>query len=128
MKAAGNARNRVARPSRLLSAALAGSALLASSGLAWSQDDDESILPPGMFGQEEGNDLRQQMIELFHQVERNLQTIDTDLNQAGTGEIALAEVESSGIEKLLRASNARGDKVVSDIDKILEIAQQMGGT
>lgn len=75
-----------------------------------------------------GDDLRQEMFRLFREVEQNLVAIDDELASAGAGDIALGEVADSGLSKLLRSSKEKSDQVVSDIDRILEIVQQMGST
>ena len=75
-----------------------------------------------------GDDLRQEMFQLFLEVERKLIQIDDDLAEAGAGDMPLGEVADAGLEKLLRDTGDNGNKIVSDIDRILEIVQQLGGT
>lgn len=71
---------------------------------------------------------QQDMVELFRKVERRLVEIDELLDQAGAGETGLSEVEESGIGDLLRGSMTRGEQVLEDIDAILELARQNGGS
>ncbi len=84
---------------------------------------DDPLLPELPFAED---DPRNEMIELFHEVERKLGEVDVKLGAAGTGEIRLQEVTESGIEKLLRDAEDDGANIVTNIDRILEIAQQMG--
>jgi hypothetical protein len=72
-------------------------------------------------------DAQQEMIRLFHEVEHNLESIDVELADAGAGRIPIPEGRDSGIERLLRAHGEKSDQVVAGMDKILELAQQMGG-
>ncbi len=73
------------------------------------------------------NALQEEMLELFHEVERNLMRIDDKLAGAGAGEVPLEEVPDSGLDDLLKSAGEKGQQVVSDIDRILEIAEQLGG-
>ena len=70
---------------------------------------------------------QQQMIELFHEVERVLGAIDLELADAGAGEIPLPEGKDGGIDRLLRSTSEKSDQAVAGIDKILELAAKMGG-
>jgi hypothetical protein len=71
---------------------------------------------------------QQEMIELFGKVERQLRRIDMLLSEAGSGDTSrLQEVEESGIDELIRGSVDTGRQTLKDIDRILEIASQMGG-
>ena len=78
------------------------------------------------------DDPREEMIRLFHEVERALESIDVGLAEAGAGEAPLAEDQESGMEKLLRATSDKGKQAVDGIDRILQLAQEMssksGGT
>jgi hypothetical protein len=73
-------------------------------------------------------DAQERLMRLFHEVERKLGQIDRKLAAAGAGEMQLAEVEDSGLDKLLQATGQDSQQVVQDIDRILEIAQELGGT
>jgi len=75
-----------------------------------------------------GDDLRAEMERLFREVETNLVAIDDELAMAGAGEIELGQVADSGIEKLLRSQKEKSNQVLADIDRILEITEQLGGT
>jgi hypothetical protein len=79
-----------------------------------------------------GADPREEMMRLFGEVERNLETIDRELVLASSGETSVQEVRSSGIEDLLRSTGTKSESVVTDISKILELARSMdpkgGGT
>jgi len=72
------------------------------------------------------DDLRQELIRIFHEVERNLRRIDDGLADAGAGYVPLDEVGESGIDDLLRATAAESSRAVQGIERILEIAQQLG--
>ena len=80
-------------------------------------------LPEDLFGQ---SDLQKELIEVFQEVERKLIEVDYQLADAGAGELPLAEVEGSGLEKLLRDAESSGREALAGIDRILEIAQEMG--
>ncbi len=117
--------------------------------MALSQDegprppiDIEDIMPGG-----EAKGGEEEMIQLFQSVERRLKDMGDYLLGAGAGDTsALSKIGEAGIEELLRSarpnrpestgsiadllsvSKAEGQKVLEDIDRILEIAQQNGGT
>ncbi|MAB78748.1 MAG: hypothetical protein CMJ89_05275 [Planctomycetes bacterium] len=82
-------------------------------------------LDPNLSG---GDDLREEMARLFQEVERNLIAIDDQLAAAGAGDLPLDKVGDSGLDKLLRSQKDKSNKVLADIDRILEITQQLGGT
>lgn len=82
-------------------------------------------LGPNLSG---GDDLREEMARLFQEVERNLIAIDDQLAAAGAGDLALDKVGDSGLDKLLRSQKDKSNKVLADIDRILEITEQLGGT
>ncbi len=71
---------------------------------------------------------RDEMIELFHKVERRLKEIDELLYRAGSGEAGIESQPESGIAELLQRSRDGGKEVLGGIDRILEIAKQQGGT
>ena len=72
---------------------------------------------------------RDEMTELFVRVERRLREIDDLLNDAAAGETsALKDVGEAGIDDLIQGSMTRCREVVKDIEKILEIAANNGGT
>lgn len=73
------------------------------------------------------NEQQEEMVRLFHEVERALLAIDLELADAGAGRIPVPEGENSGIERLLQSYGAKSDQAVSGIEKILELAQQMNG-
>jgi len=81
---------------------------------------------PEQFQPQPGGDQVDELKRLFLEVERNLQLIDFQLADAGAGEIPLSDVGDSGLEKLLRDSQDKSEQVLAGIDKILEIAAQMG--
>ena len=96
-----------------------------------AQEEDESEKPtlPQGFDRDSARrrDLVEELTELFHQIERKLEEIDAQLADAGAGESPLDEVEDSGLDRLLRESRQKSEEVIGGIDRILEIAQEMGG-
>ncbi len=96
-----------------------------------AQEEDESEKPtlPQGFDRDSARrrDLVEELTELFHQVERKLEEIDVQLADAGAGESPLGDVEDSGLDRLLRESRQKSEEVIGGINRILEIAQQMGG-
>lgn len=79
--------------------------------------------PPPLPPELGGPDPRQEMLDLFARVERNLKAIDDMLYEASAGSAALENAEESGIGDLLRNSIDQGGHVLEDIDRILEIAE-----
>lgn len=70
-----------------------------------------------------------EMVELFHNVERRLKEIDDLLYDAGAGDTSkLSEVSESGIDDLLNLSVSKSKEVVKCMDRILEIAEDNGGS
>jgi hypothetical protein len=74
------------------------------------------------------DDPQQEMIRIFHEVERTLESIDIELFDASAGRIPMPEGKESGIERLLRSHGEKSDQAVAGIERILELAQQMGGS
>ena len=81
---------------------------------------------PGPGGAER-DQAREEMIRLFGEVETRLRQIDELLYEASAGEAGLAGAEETSISMLLDNTESRSDEVLQRIDRILEIAQQMGG-
>jgi len=73
------------------------------------------------------NQQQEEMVRLFHEVERTLLAIDLELMDAGAGRIPPPEGQDSGIERLLQSYGSKSDQAVSGIERILELAQQMNG-
>jgi len=69
---------------------------------------------------------QEEMIKLFHEVERTLGAIDLELADAGAGRIPVPEGKDSGIERLLRAHGEKSDQAVAGIERILELAEELG--
>ena len=87
-----------------------------------------------------------EMLELFHSVERRMQEMgsylldasagDTsrlgDMQESGLGDLIASarpqRLAAGGIADLLSATRGEGGRVLEDIDRILEIAAQQGGT
>ncbi|MEM7308842.1 MAG: hypothetical protein AAF682_19320 [Planctomycetota bacterium] len=90
-----------------------------------AEEEEQGPRLPELFPEQ--NDPQDELAKLFSQVERNLMRIDTILNDAGAGDIALDEVDASGLDDLLRDTKQNSQSVIDDIDRILEIAQQQGG-
>lgn len=82
----------------------------------------------GQAGQAGGDASKDEMIELFHKVEKRLSEIDKLLYQASAGESALTRQSEAGISELLKNSVSKSQEVTRDIDRILEIAAKNGGT
>lgn len=124
-------RLRRAHPLAFLSAglALAGLALAQQGGREPEAPEQEEELPrieiPDLSGR---SSAQEEMIRLFHEVEKALESIDIELADAGAGRIPPPEGRDSAIDRLLRSNGQKSDQVVSGMERILEIAQQMGGT
>ena len=93
-----------------------------------TDDDDEQIpleemLPPL---RTEQDDKQQEMIDLIHSIERRLNTIDLRLSDAGAGVVPLEGVEDSGLDDLLRDARDQSRRNIEDIDRVLELAREMG--
>lgn len=71
-------------------------------------------------------DDQKEMVRLFHEVERTLESIDLELADAGAGRIPPPEGKDSGIERLLRSHGAKSDQAVTGIEQILELAEKLG--
>lgn len=99
-------------------------ACLALTGLLSAQEQEPKIELPDLTGM---TAAQEEMIRLFHEVERTLESIDLELFDAGAGRIPVPEGSESGIERLLRSSGSKSDQAVTGIEQILELAQQMGG-
>jgi len=69
---------------------------------------------------------QEEMIKLFHEVERTLGAIDLELADAGAGRIPVPEGKDSGIERLLRSHGEKSDQAVAGIERILELAEELG--
>lgn len=91
-------------------------------------EDDEKPPLEELFNGPRGTDPQQEMLELIQRVERNLRTIDVLLNDAGAGDLPLEAAADSGLDDLLRDTRSNAGQVVEDIDRLLEIARQQGGS
>ena len=69
---------------------------------------------------------QEEMIRLFHEVERTLGAIDLELADAGAGRIPVPEGKDSGIERLLKSHGEKSDQAVAGIERILELAEELG--
>jgi hypothetical protein len=105
---------------------IAAASVLAGALGAQERTQERPQVPP--LPQAGGESARQEMIELFHKVERRLNEIDELLYKAGSGESGLESQSESGIAELLQRSQEGGKEVLGGIDRILEIARQQGGT
>ena len=86
------------------------------------QEGPTPIELPGMV-----DETQQEILQLFRDIEQNLRKVDILLSDAGAGDTrGLAEVEEAGIGRLLEDSRETSQQVLGDIDRLLEIAQQMG--
>lgn len=68
---------------------------------------------------------QEEMVRLFHEVERTLRAIDLELADAGAGRIPLPEGRDSGIDRLLRSHGEKSNQATAGIEEILRLAQQM---
>ena len=111
-------------------------ACLALSGLALAQETGKEAPTPKQEPEQPQIELPQlagpsgdqeEMIRLFHEVELALHSIDLELYDAGAGRIPVPEGKESGIERLLRSHGEKSDQAVSGMERILELAQKMGG-
>lgn len=94
---------------------------------AASAQEGAPPMPPAPGAPEAGNP-QQEMMELFRKIELRLREIDDHLYDASAGERPAASEEESGIGDLIRSSVEKSEENLTDIDRILEIAQQSGGT
>ena len=145
-----------AHPSRtraLLLGAFGLVPLVAGSAPASAQDGGQEGKPklpirPKLedLGAPPSDDPQQEMIELFHSVERRLHEMRRWMMDASAGDRSkLSELGASGIDELIRlarpeggatggvgdllaASRGHGHEVLEEIDRILEIAEQNGGS
>lgn len=121
---------------------------LAPLAAAQEGEQNKPIRPPlpGMRGDAAEQSPKDEMAKLFLEVEQRMRSMGELLLDASAGDTSkLSEVGESGIEDLLREarpqggasggigdllsiSKLQGDKVLSGIDRILEIAAQNGGT
>ena len=73
------------------------------------------------------SEAQEEMLELFRDIEENLKTVDILLSDAGAGDTSsLSEVKEAGIGRLLENSRAKSQQILTDIDRLLEIAEEMG--
>ena len=110
-----------------------------------SQDDEDkpSIDELSPFGNEaHESDAQQELIKLFGEVEQRLTRINSLLLDASAGDTSkLEEIGESGMDDLfqgappdpsqgvgglLEVSEGHWERVIDDIDRIIEIAQEMG--
>lgn len=107
--------------------ALVGAAGFASARMQETSQGQEPERPmldmPGMSGLSPD---QEEMVRLFHEVELTLSAIDLELFDASAGRIPAPEGKESGIDRLLRSNGTKSDEAVSGIERILELAQQMG--
>ena len=99
--------------------------LLRTAERAFGHDEQPPL--PQIGAPDAYDELQQEMIALFGQVERKLRRVDGLLAEAGSGRTRkLSEVSAAGIDELLRQSLEAGRSSVQDIDRLLEIAREMG--
>lgn len=86
----------------------------------FAQDKPE-LAPPSL------GDPQSELIQLFGKVETRLREIDRLLSDAGAGDTrALEKVGPAGIDELLKKGRSSSAEALKDIDRILEIAREMG--
>lgn len=72
-------------------------------------------------------DAQNELVELFGKVENRLREIDRLLSDAGAGDTrALENVGPAGIDELLKKGRSGSEQAIKDIDRIIEVARQMG--
>lgn len=129
-------------------------AVLPSLASAWpaqgqpSQDEKKPIKPKleDVLPAQGGSSAQDEMVELFHSVEHRLHEMRRWMTDASAGDRSrLLDIGESGIDDLIRsarpdgaprgglgdllaASRGNGSQVLEEIDRILEIAQENGGT
>lgn len=121
---------------RRLSIVLVSSLVAAAAS---AQEQEKPRLPD--IGAPAGGGGREEMIKLFHRVERRLGEIDRLLYDASTGQAPLESQKESGIGDLIKSatptggvgamiksSSSKSQEAIRDIDKILEIAAANGGS
>jgi hypothetical protein len=94
---------------------------------AFAQGEPPVKITPASSAQDD----HERMERLIGEVELRLRKIDALLSDAGAGDrSALAKVGPSGLEGLLKRSQDDVHQVVTDIDRILELADHVhsGGT
>ncbi|MCP3918684.1 MAG: hypothetical protein GY711_24320 [bacterium] len=125
------------------------SLLIALNAPCFAQEVEEQEGPKlDELGQLAGENPQEEMTKLFLEVEGRLDKIGDLLLDASAGDTSrLAEIGASGIDEilenlpnqpsgsggsgiasLLRSSSSEGEQVLEGIDRILEIAQQQGGS
>jgi hypothetical protein len=127
----------------LVPLALLASLVTRSSALA-QQPEPEPVPVPAQ--EPQPGAAQDEMRELFLKVERNLLRMDQYLLDASAGDtskldtvegagiddlldqssVAAAGVGASGVAKVLGVTRKRGDRVLEDIDRILELAKKNG--
>ncbi len=100
--------------------------LLAPLFLLGAAHEPQAQEPPPLPEVSPSRDPIEELRRLFREVETSLERIDVKLADAGAGDAPLDEVADSGLEKLLRDSQQEASKALANIDRILEIASQMG--
>lgn len=72
-------------------------------------------------------DPQAEMLRLFHRIEVRLGEIDELLAEAAAGDPSrIREAEAAGIDELLRRTIESGRRNIEDIDRIIDLARQMG--
>lgn len=129
--------------------ALLASLALPTASFAAQEVDSDDPTPTEInpFREVQEASPQQRMIELFHEVEGNLNGATNMLFNAAQGDLsALDAVNGAGIEdiegdddpsgsgargslaSLLTATSAEGESVLSGIDAIIKLAEESGGT
>src|SRR5262245_35809149 len=98
-------------------------AAVAQEGTSQEPPKKPQIELPDLGGIQEA---QEEMVKLFHEVERTLGAIDIELADAGAGRIPVPEGKDSGIERLLRSHGEKSDQAVAGIERILELAEELG--
>lgn len=99
--------------------------IFAALALTLTASAQEGADEPHVAGGFQPDAQTQELIDLFKAVDTKLRAIDTLLFDMGAGERPLEAPKDSGLGDLLKLTREASVQVVDDIDRILELAEQM---
>jgi hypothetical protein len=79
--------------------------------------------PPGAGGAQQ--EAAEEILQLFKEVDKKMRAIDELLFDIGAGEVPVVLPPDSGLGELLGLTKTASEDVVQDIDKILQLAEEM---